>query len=113
MKSNNATLPLENIPQPEDMEIEHIDRGFDDSNVPIQAVIENIIEDVALNGFVVGSSGGLEVDADAENFEVDGCDKELGRGKRQKKANRIRKKGCSLRRPFVPFCPFFFSFFSF
>ena len=50
MKSNNATLPLENIPQPEDMEIEHIDRGFDDSNVPIQAVIENIIEDVAPKG---------------------------------------------------------------
>ena len=34
---------------------------------------------------MVGSSGGLEVDADAENFEVDGCDKELGRGKQQKK----------------------------
>ena len=50
MKSNNATLPPENIPQPEDMEIEHIDRGFDDSNVPIQAVIENIIEDVAPKG---------------------------------------------------------------
>ena len=64
---------------------------IDDSNVPIQAVIENIIEDVAPKGFVVGSSGGLEVDADAENFEVDGCDKELpvGRGKRQKKANRL------------------------
>ena len=53
--------------------------------MPIQAVIENIIENVAPKGFVVGSSGGLEVDADAENFEVDGCDKELGRGKRQKK----------------------------
>ena len=89
MKSNNATLPAENIPQPEYMEIEHIDSGFDDSNVPIQAVIENIIENVAPKGFVVGSSGGLEVDADAENFEVDGCDKELGRGKRQKKANRL------------------------
>ena len=50
MKSNNATLPPENIPQPEDMEIEHIESGFDDSNVPIQAVIENIIEDVAPKG---------------------------------------------------------------
>ena len=58
MKSNNATLTPENIPQPEvfrlweaeDMEIEHIDSGFDDSNVPIQAVIENIIEDVAPKG---------------------------------------------------------------
>ena len=34
---------------------------------------------------MVGSSGGLEVDADAENFEVDGCDKELGRGSDKKK----------------------------
>ena len=70
MKSNNATLPPENIPQPEDMKIEHIDSGFDDSNVPIQAVIENIIVNVAPKGFVVGSSGGLEVDADAENLKL-------------------------------------------
>ena len=83
MKCNNVTLPPENIPQPEDIEIGHFDSEFDDSDVPIHAVIEKIIEEVAPKGFVVGISGGLEADADAEKFENtenDGCDKELSHG---------------------------------
>lgn len=98
-KNNNTILPPENIPQPEDVEIDNFDGGLDDSDVPIHVAIENIVKEAAPKGYVV-VDGGLEANVDAENFEMgaqedsDGkdCDDkelELGRGKRRKRANRL------------------------
>jgi hypothetical protein len=97
VKETNTTLPPENIPQPEDQEI--FDGGLDDSDVPIDAVIGNVISEGAPKGYTVSIGGGLEADADAERFEEcapkgvdgdgDGGEKELGRGKRRKQANRL------------------------
>jgi hypothetical protein len=97
MKKDNTSLPPENIPQPEDMEIDNFD-GLDDSDVPIHAVIENIVDETAPKGYVVSIGGRLAADVDAERFdegapeEIDGKDdgdKELGRGKRRKQANSL------------------------
>lgn len=72
----------------------HLNSGFDNSDVPIHAVIKNIIdlEEAAPKGFVVGISGGLKADMDAkffENVENYACDKELSCGKHHKQANHL------------------------
>jgi hypothetical protein len=98
LRDPEMLLPPENIPQAED---EHNDtlNNVDDSDVPIGAVIENLIADVAPRGYGVGVGGGFEAEAAAEKFEdkppeiiIDGIDTaggELGRGKRCKQPNRL------------------------
>lgn len=97
LRDPEMLLPSETIPQAED---EHDDtlNNVDDSDVPIRAVIENIVADVAPRGYSVGVGGGFEAEAAAERFEdkppapeivIDGVDKELGRGKRCKQPNRL------------------------
>jgi hypothetical protein len=74
-----------------------IDNGLqDDSDVPVHAVIDHIIKNIAPTGYVIGVGGGFEAEAEAESLEaaplkeIDGVgDKELGRGKRRKHANRL------------------------
>lgn len=101
LRDPEILLPSENIPQAED-EHDNTLNNVDDSDVPIGAVIENIVADVAPRGYGVGVGGGFEAEAAAERFEdeppapeidhIDGVDtagRELGRGKRCKQPNRL------------------------
>ena len=87
------------VPQPEDHEAGDWNDGDDESDVPIKTVIDNIINEVIPKGYSVSTGGSLEADGKGEKFgdrapqEVDvfrdDGDKRLGRGKRQKQANRL------------------------
>jgi len=98
LKDPERLLPPEDVPQAEDKHDDALD-NVDDSDVPIDAVIKNIIADVAPRGYAVGVGGGFQAETDAERFEdkppapeIDGVDNaggELGRGKRRKQPNRL------------------------
>jgi hypothetical protein len=86
-------LPSENIPQAED---EHNNKlhNTDDSDVPIGAVVENIVADVAPRRYGIGIGGGFEAEAAAEIFDDTGkpapdIDVEMGCGKHCKQPNRL------------------------
>ena len=92
-----AVLPPEDVPQAEDEYSDTVD-DVDDSDVPIDVVIENLVAGVAPQGYVVGDGGRFQAEVDAERFddkpatEIDGGDdsgKKMGRGKRRKQANRL------------------------
>jgi hypothetical protein len=84
-KKFEPVVPPENVPQPEDTILE--EDGLDDSDVPIQSVIDNIIHKKVPKGYViVPDHGGIEANADAERFD-EGVEKELGRGKRKRQPN--------------------------
>ena len=56
------------------MKMENVDGVFEDSDVPIHAVIKNIVEEAAPKRYTFGNSGGSdlsEADVDAEIFEND------------------------------------------
>jgi hypothetical protein len=83
-KKESNVVPPEDLPQPEDTLPEDHDGGIDDSDVPFQSVIDNIINNKIQKGYaIVPDHGGIEANADAERFcevgEVD--EKNLGRGK--------------------------------
>ena len=52
-------------------EDEHDDTSnhVDDSDVPIDVLIKNIVADVAPQGYTIGVRGGFQAEADAETFE--------------------------------------------
>ena len=90
-------LPPEDVPQPEDLEAGDWDAGIDDSDVPIKTVIDNIVNEVVPKRYTANSTGGLEAKGDGDSFgeetdvidESDDGQKELGRGKHRKQANRL------------------------
>ena len=97
LKDSERLLPPENVRQAED---EHDDTSdhVDDSDVPIDVLIKNIVADVAPRGYTVGVWGGFQAEADAETFEDKPAPKldegdnavgELGRGKRRKQPNQL------------------------
>jgi hypothetical protein len=89
-KKTEAVVPPENLPQSEDTipeEDGHSGFGIDDSNVPIQSVINNIIHKKVPKGYViVPDHGGIEANADAETFE-EVVEEELGHGKWKRQPN--------------------------
>jgi hypothetical protein len=90
-KGFKAVVPPENVPQPEDTVPEGDGHGgIDDCDVPIHSVIDNIIHKKVPKGYVIiPDHGGIEANADAENFyDVDEVgEEELGRGKRKRQPN--------------------------
>ncbi len=89
-KKFEATVPPEDIPQPEDTALEDGNDGVDNSDVPIKSVINNIIDKKVPKGYAIIPGGGIEANTEAERFSdvdtaVDG--NELGRGKRKRKPN--------------------------
>jgi hypothetical protein len=91
-KEFDAVVPPEDAPQPEDTLSEENHNGIDDSDVPIQSVINNIIHNKIQKGYVIlPDHGGIEANADAERFcdvdEVQVDEEKLGRGKRKRKPN--------------------------
>jgi hypothetical protein len=89
-------IPPEDVPQPEDIApAQDVDSGIDDSDVPVQSLVNNILHKKMSKGYTILPDGGIEANAEAERFsdvdEVavdDGTvDKELGRGKRKRKPN--------------------------
>ena len=83
-------VPSENIPQPEDtMPAPDEEDGLDDSDVPIQSVINNIIHKTVPKGYAISPNGSIEANTEAEGFSDretagnDGVDKDFGRGKRK------------------------------
>ena len=88
-KESDAVVPPKDVPQPEDTLPE--DSGIDDSDVPIQSVINNIINNKIQKGYVIiPDHGGIEANADAERFcDVDEVvdEEKLGRRKWKRKPN--------------------------
>lgn len=108
LRDPEMLLPSENILQAED-EHDNTLNNVDDSDVPIGAVIKNIVTDVAPWGYGVGIRGGFEAEAAAERFEdkpipeiiingitADTAGKELGCGKRCKQPNWLYQWHCIL-----------------
>ena len=67
----------------------------DDSNVPLGVLIQELTEKKVRKGFAINDMGTLVADSKAERLEStvddgnDNIDKELGRGKRQKRLNQF------------------------
>jgi hypothetical protein len=87
----------DDIVDPEDAS-DHVrvtDALDDDSDVPIWILVEELTEKNVHKGFVVADTGVLVADREAERFDDeirpvdDGSEKELGRGKRQRRPNQL------------------------
>jgi len=89
--------PPENVPQPED---DAEDLGtLDDSDVPLKLLTRELTAQGAVTqtmGYIISEGGAIVSNSLAEQFEeedvqtnTDGGDKERGRGKRIKQANRL------------------------
>lgn len=100
MHENSKYLPPEDMPQPEDQDVlaGDWDTGIDDSDVPINSVIDNIVNQVVPKRYTANCAGGFEAIGDGDSFgdsaplEIDVIDdgkKEMGRGKRHKQTNRL------------------------
>jgi hypothetical protein len=95
LTSSENRVPPENDPQPEDIVDSENGSVEDDSDVPLQVLIQELTEKKVRKGFAINDMGALVADSDAERFEStvdDGNDnvvEDLGRGKRHKHPNRL------------------------
>jgi hypothetical protein len=101
-KRSEDDVPPENIPQPEDdiaVDDGEIGQTLDDSDVPLKVLVQKLVgQPRKTKGYVISDDGGIASNVLAEQFEEvmvresdinNGGDKQLGRGKRRKQANRL------------------------
>ncbi|KAE9395696.1 hypothetical protein BT96DRAFT_1043228 [Gymnopus androsaceus JB14] len=92
-KKAEDLAPAEDVPQEEDNDEESEDPTLDDSNIPVDLVIQNILHSSLPEGSE-SRNGGLASTMDAEKMDLEGEkqegaeEKPLGRGKRTKHANK-------------------------
>ncbi|KAF9485919.1 hypothetical protein BDN70DRAFT_870878, partial [Pholiota conissans] len=67
MHDTSVNLPPENDPQPEDVINQTCD-DLDDSNIPVQDLVESMITNTIPEGYSMDSAGRLEARTEAETF---------------------------------------------
>lgn len=96
MKNCEEIIPPETVPQVEDV-IEDLDEYLgpsDDSDIPIQVLVGQMMENKVSEGFSVTDTGSIIAECRAEAFESE-CEamevvvEELGRGKRMRRPNQL------------------------
>ena len=69
LKDPEKSLPPEDVPQAEDKHNDTLD-DVDDSDVPIDVVIKNIVADVAPQGYALGIEGGFQADSRTSHLHL-------------------------------------------